>query len=360
MNSKAQHAGPSAKLVADSAMLLTVIVTHYNYSDYVHDALASLTCQTHRNFECVIVDDHSEPSHLERLKKIVSELADSRFRILALTENAGQTNAVFEGLHKSTGEFVALLDPDDIYVPSFLAKMLACHLNPVTYAAVASCEMGLFRIGGHKLTNCYVGFKQRALEAGTLPRAEASLSDFGFSAYYPQDTPGWLWGTTSSMMFRRDALEALRRDTYMPDTKVHADTYCVYGAHILGGTLFVDELLSWRGLHKDNAAESPWVVSSKQIRHRPSFVDSSKSIKRFAIETMLENGRAKTIPTKLLASTLDASYSKEEIKSLLQVYPSYEEVRAILQPGLWARLKKWRKSRNISATPAPRGRKQRT
>lgn len=361
VNSTRRNDGPAVKFETNDGILATIIVTHFNYSDFIKDALLSVAVQSHGNFECVIVDDNSQPEHLDKLNHVVAELKDERFRVLALPQNAGQTNAVFQGLSQSSGEFVALLDPDDIYMPEFLEKMLACHLNKIAYAAVASSEMGLFRIGGSKLTNSYVGFKSKAIAEGTLPRAEANLSDFGFSAHYPQDTVGWLWGTTSSLMFRRDALEALRRDTYMTDTKVHADTYCVNGAHFLGGTLFVDEVLSWRGLHKDNAAESPWVFSSKQVRHRPSFVDSSKAIRRFAVETLLENGRAKMIPVKLLAQSLSAHFSNDVIDEMLKAYPSYEELRAELRPGLWKKLTTRTKAKDVPMRSAvePRSRKSR-
>ena len=279
INAKDKTQPPHLKV----ASLITIIVTHYNYADLVQMALNSVLAQTHSNYECVIVDDCSKPEHRLKLQAIVKKLADPRFRLIELKKNQGQTAALFEGLKQSTGEFVALLDPDDYYEPLFLEKMLACHLNPCTNAAVAACEMGLFRIGGSMLSKTYVGYKSEAIKNGDLPRSEMSLADFGFSKYYLPEATGWLWGTTSSLMFRRDALELLRRDTYMKDMKICADTYCVYGAHIMGGTLFIDEVLSWRGLHANNAVESNVLFSSQQIRHRPDFVDLSQQIKLFAV-----------------------------------------------------------------------------
>jgi len=339
MKSTRKNNDPTASFETDDGILVSIIVTHFNYSEFIKNALLSVVQQSHHNFECIIVDDKSQPEHLEKLSSIVAELADPRLKIIALAENAGQTNALFEGLRKCTGEFVALLDPDDIYAQHFLKKMLACHLNSCVYAAVASCEMGLFRIGGPKLTSSYVGFKFTALSAGTLPRMEAMLSDFGFSTYYPPETTGWLWGTTSAMMFRRDALELLRRETYMPGTKVHADTYCVLGAHMLGGTLFVDEILSWRGLHSDNVAESPWVISHKQFRHRPTFVDLTKEIRRLAMETLLSSGHAEQLRVEILAQTLTSHFKRDVVDELLASYPQYAELRENLRPSLWKRLK---------------------
>ncbi len=298
-------------------VLVTIIITHYNYSEFVEAALNSVIAQDHKKFECIIVDDCSEKIHLKRLRKIVGVLGDERIKLIELPKNKGQTNAVFEGLHHSSGEFVALLDPDDLYEASFLGKMLKCHLNPCIYAPVAACEMGVFRVGGAALSRSYVGFKREAIANNELPRLEASLYDFGFSKYYPPETIGWLWATTSSLMFRRDSLEILRRKSYMKDMKICADTYCVIGAHLLGGTLFLDEQLSWRGIHKGNAVESDQHFSSYQMRHQPNFVDLSAAIKTFVTKTILEYDCLKHLKPERLLKTLTSHFSKSELQELL-------------------------------------------
>ncbi len=301
--------------------LATVIITHYNYSNFVEHALCSVLAQRHLNFECIIVDDCSAPTHLQKLKQIITALADTRIQLVELPENKGQTNAVFEGLKNSTGEFVSLLDPDDLYEPLFIEKMLRCHLNPCVSAAVAACEMGLFRIGGSILSKSYVGFKRDAIANNELPKFEASQYDFGFSKFYPAETTSWLWATTSSLMFRRDALEILRRKTYMQDTKLFADSYCVMGSHLLGGTLFLDEVLSWRGIHKNNAVESEHHFSSFQRRHQPEFVDTTKAIKAFVAKTILENDCLEHLTPDRLGKTLKSHFTNAELLELLADKP---------------------------------------
>jgi Glycosyl transferase family 2 len=297
--------------------LITVLVTHFNYSHLIGRALQSVSQQTHRNFECMIVDDGSQAAHVKKLHEEISKLAGTRFRVLALPKNMGQTAALFEGLKETRGEFVALLDPDDVYEPMFLERMLRGHLNPVAYAAVAACEMALYRVGGGPLSGTYSRFRKDAVADGSLPRAEASLQDFGFSRYYPPETPGWLWCTTSSLMIRRDALACLTRQSYMPDLKICADTYCVMGAHMLGGTLFVDQALSWRGIHPDNAVESETLVSAEQRRHKPSFVDTSRAIRLFAAKTLLDNDSFRKLPDATLARVLNGQFSRTELTELL-------------------------------------------
>lgn len=308
--------------------LITVIITHYNYSEIVANALASVARQSHSDFECIVVDDCSSQAHLLGLRSKLEILSDKRFKLIELAENKGQTNAIFEGLRQSTGEFVSLLDPDDLYAPEFLERMLRCHLNPVVYAAVVGCDMGLYRVGGSILTRGYVNFKHQAIKNGTLPRSEASLIDFGFSAYYPPETTGWLWATTSSLMFRRDALEALRQEQYMPNLKICGDTYCVTGCHMLGGTLFLDEVICWRGVHTGNAVEAFGVISSEQRRHQLSFEDNSKKIRYFAMQTLLKNHNASFLPNQTLSRVLRAHFSDDEFNQLLS--ESSESLKLVL------------------------------
>ena len=298
-------------------VLITIIVTHYNYSNFVENALQSVLSQSHTNFECIIVDDCSTSHHIEKLRQIIATLTDPRMRLVELPENKGQTNAVFEGLKNSTGEFVSLLDPDDLYEPLFLETMLKCHLNPCVSAAVAACEMGLYRIGGAILSRSYLGFKRDAINNNELPKCEASLYDFGFSKFYPPEVSGWLWATTSSLMFRRDALEILRRNTYMQDTMIFADTYCVIGSHLLGGTLFVDEVLSWRGLHNGNAVAAVRHFSTFQRRLQLDSLDPTLTIKFFVAKTILENDCLTHLTPDRLLKTLKAHFSTEELRALL-------------------------------------------
>jgi Glycosyl transferase family 2 len=301
--------------------LVTVIITHYNYADHVGAALQSVIAQTHKNFDCVVVDDCSLPEERDKLRAIVERLGDPRIRLLELAENRGQTNAVFAALGVSRGEFVSLLDPDDLYDAHFLERMLKCHLNPIVYAPVAACEMGLFRTGGGVVARNSVGYRYYAIEKGDLPRAEARQMDFGFSAYFPSTEVGWLWGTTSSLMFRRNALELLRADSFPPELKICADTYCVYGAHMLGGTLFLDDLLSWRGVHGGNVAATDKHFSRFQNRQWTAFVDHSTLIKAHAIQSMLANGAAEYLKMPEFAETLKAHMQPPELKLLLSPYP---------------------------------------
>lgn len=308
------------------ATLVSVIITHYNYSGHVEGAIRSVLQQTHSRFECIVVDDCSSPPHREALREIIARCADPRVTLIELPVNKGQITALFEGLAAARGEYVALLDPDDLYEPQFIEKLLRCHLNPVVYAPIAFCDMGLFRMGGDVLTRTYTGFKYRNIRNGTMARAEATMLDFGFSAYYPAETRGWIWATTSSMMYRRDALKLLVRADYDSSLKFYADAYCAFGAHFVGGTLYLDEVLSWRGPHADNTAENTHVLSNFQFRQRRGFEHLTKEMKLFSIETLIANRADTYFGKNRFEEVLLKQCDGPDIQKLRRKYPHLDEL----------------------------------
>src|SRR5688572_4062712 len=108
---------------------ISVIITHFNYSTFIGDALLSLLDQTHENWECVIVDDCSAPEERERLKQVVDAIGSPKIKVLWLPENVGQLSAFFAGFDETDGHFVCLLDPDDRYAETFLEEAVSAHLN---------------------------------------------------------------------------------------------------------------------------------------------------------------------------------------------------------------------------------------
>lgn len=264
--------------------LISIIVTHYNYSEFIGDALSSLLAQTHRDWECVVVDDASSPDHVQRLEAVLEAIADERVRLLPLTGNLGQTLAFFAGLEATSGEFVCLLDPDDRYAETFLEEALATHLNGFIDCPLVSTDQYLMNDEG-LLSGVYrARLKQPDWERcgkGVLIRRQSAGTYF-----FPASTLGWLWGASSSIMYRRAPLEYLRPHKTLP-FRNHADAYLANGAHMLGGTLFYAKPLVYRLIHGGNDFISNRLFSSLQPVSRGGAV--SPNAKPIAREVLLHN-----------------------------------------------------------------------
>jgi glycosyltransferase involved in cell wall biosynthesis len=215
--------------------LVSIVVTHFNYAEFLADAVASLLDQTYENWECVVVDDASTPEHLSAVREIIDELGSPKVRLLPLAENLGQIPAFYAGLNATKGEFVCLLDPDDRYAQTFLEEMVAAHQNPIRYGALVSCEQYLLR-NNQVITGVQTAHMARIKLDGRAP-GETIGSDLRFIS---AETPGWHWSTTSGMMFRRPALEAMRPHREL-GYRGDADAYLAPGAHMLGGSMFLSK-----------------------------------------------------------------------------------------------------------------------
>lgn len=103
--------------------LVSVIMPTYNGEKYIARAIASILRQSVRDIELVVVDDGSSdhtPALLEALQQ-----TDPRLRIVRHPANAGAAAAYNTGFAQARGEFIAVMDHDDVARPDRLEKALA-------------------------------------------------------------------------------------------------------------------------------------------------------------------------------------------------------------------------------------------
>jgi GT2 family glycosyltransferase len=103
--------------------LVSVVVPTYNRAYCLPRTIASVQAQTYPHFEILVVDDGST----DNTRELVAELAarDERIRYLH-QPNGGVSAARNCGLRAVRGDFVALLDSDDVWKPWKLEVQLAC------------------------------------------------------------------------------------------------------------------------------------------------------------------------------------------------------------------------------------------
>jgi glycosyltransferase involved in cell wall biosynthesis len=97
-----------------------VIVPAYGVADFLPATLASLQAQSFADFEAIVIDDGSPDDVAAAFAPFAG---DRRFR-LARTDNAGLATARNRAIALARAPFVALLDGDDLYAPTYLEKML--------------------------------------------------------------------------------------------------------------------------------------------------------------------------------------------------------------------------------------------
>jgi glycosyltransferase involved in cell wall biosynthesis len=104
------------------APTVSVIMPAYNVERYIAESIESVLAQTYTDYELVIVNDGSLDNTLAIAERYA---ADHPEKIHVISqENRGLAGARNTGLRHARGAIFALLDSDDIWMPSFLASQM--------------------------------------------------------------------------------------------------------------------------------------------------------------------------------------------------------------------------------------------
>lgn len=100
----------------------SVIIPLYNKELYVKKALESVMSQTCKDFELIIVDDGSTDNSATICEEYLSRLSSLDSRLIRQA-NSGVAAARNNGVKASKGDYVAFLDADDWWEPTFLEEI---------------------------------------------------------------------------------------------------------------------------------------------------------------------------------------------------------------------------------------------
>lgn len=103
-----------------------MIVPFYNVQQYAPDTLRSLRLNADRDFEFILVDDHSKdetPAILERAAEDLSDVAQVRY--IRHERNGGLATARNTGLDAAQGEYLTFLDGDDWLAPGYFTELVS-------------------------------------------------------------------------------------------------------------------------------------------------------------------------------------------------------------------------------------------
>src|SRR5687767_6242589 len=105
---------------SDTEDLISVVVPAFNVASYIGEALDSVFKQTLSSFEIIVVNDGSADT-----PELEQQLERFQGRIVYLQqENRGAAAARNAALRVARGEFVAFLDADDRWLPTFLEEQI--------------------------------------------------------------------------------------------------------------------------------------------------------------------------------------------------------------------------------------------
>ena len=161
-------------------MKFSIIIPLYNKAPYIRKALETVCAQTYTDYEVIVVDDGSTDDSYAIAEAFFhsSRLSSLAFRLIT-QENAGVSAARNNGVAASKGEYVAFLDADDWWEPTFLEKM-AQLIEDYPEAGLYACNYiyykpGKTHVAVRNVETGYFNYPRAYYEGGAMPVTSISV-----------------------------------------------------------------------------------------------------------------------------------------------------------------------------------------
>lgn len=169
-------------------MLFSIIIPLYNKAPYIRKALESVLAQTYTDYELIVVDDGSTDGSAEIAEAILEEairqengeadntvphlfISSSPYRLLR-QQNAGVSAARNNGVAQAQGEYLAFLDADDWWEPTYLERM-AQLISDYPDAGLYACNYVYYKPGkthvALNISTGYINYPKAYYESDAMP-----------------------------------------------------------------------------------------------------------------------------------------------------------------------------------------------
>ncbi|AUP78177.1 glycosyltransferase family 2 protein [Flavivirga eckloniae] len=274
--------------------LVSIIIPVYNRESLLVETLESIQCQTYKNWECVIVDDHSTDNSIKLIERFIEE--DSRFVLFKRPNNKikGANSCRNYGFEKCRGSYVNWFDSDDIMHPDFIKKKAEAFKDNMD-AVISKTKMFSNTI------NNIVGQENRTTLTSNI------LEDF-LTLKITWYLPDIMWKKSfleNKVLFDEDLLAGQDRDFY---ARVLLDNPSM---------VVIDNYLTYYRWH--DASTTKEVGNKKNFLLRKSILASTSKYIHILITK------------KRITNTLRLFYFKTIIKYLPFLYHDKESVNALIK-----------------------------
>jgi len=237
--------------------LVSILMNCYNGEKFLEEAINSVLAQTYKNWELIFWDNQST----DQSAYILKSYNDPRIKYFLAPEHTDLGGGRAEAFQYLTGEFIAILDTDDIWLPQKLEKQVPLFEDP---------EIGIV------ISDTFF-FNEKTEKAlyGNKPPPTGCVFEKLLTNYFV---------SFETVVFRRSTILKLPR-AFDPDFGFIADFDLVVRLSRISKLEFCPEVLAkWR-VHEDSSTwESPitfveerehWIM--KQMTEDPSFSEIYKN-----------------------------------------------------------------------------------
>jgi glycosyltransferase involved in cell wall biosynthesis len=209
---------------------VSVLLTCYNHIRYLPECYQAALNQTFTDIEIIAIDDGSTDGTREWLTTHATGA-----KVILNEKNLGTYGTLNEALKQASGEFIAILNDDDLWAPQKLEKQIALfHLRPEI--GLVHTDGGFIDGDGKPMSGTPLGFE--------FPRTETG--DVGLALVYQNKI------IASAALVRRECFEKLGgfNEEYFGSGDWEMWIRVAEKWHVG----FVAEKLTWYRVHGENAS----------------------------------------------------------------------------------------------------------
>lgn len=153
---------------------VSIIVATYNRADFIAAAIDSALKQAYQDWELLVLDDGST----DDTENIVAafSMKDGRIRFIRQEKNVGIARNRNRGLEESKGEYIAMLDSDDVWLDEKKLEKQVAFLEAHPECAVVGTNVAIIDKDGHRTGSFEFETKDKAIRAKMLRRNQFAQS----------------------------------------------------------------------------------------------------------------------------------------------------------------------------------------
>ena len=214
--------------MADRSLLISIALATFNGGKFLREQLDSIYAQTWENIEVVACDDRSSDDTVKILEEY-RERYGLRYEVNE--RNLGFVRNFVKAMVLCRGEFIALADQDDVWLPEKLERLMA----GIGDASLVYSDAFLIDDEGRELPGSLIA------NSGVLPVTGANFSYFVCNSCV----------TGCTVLFRRDLLDMALP---IPACEIYHDWWLALIASKRGGVIYFQERLVKYRQHAANQA----------------------------------------------------------------------------------------------------------
>ncbi len=280
-----------------------IVITH-NFSDFVCDCLNSIKNQTYKNYEIIVVDDYSADDTFEKISKFQKENKGIMVQSIKNEKNIGQMSSFLEGLKIAKGEFVCLIDGDDVLFPEYAAIHIETHLK--TPVALTSCLQA--EIDEHNIIHSFSSAESPIDNKTEFEVENKTFEEFNnYRKASGIETKGalikvldadkysfasWHWGPSSSAVMRKSVCDMLLKINDSDKLKITADKFIFSFCHLIGSSAVINKtLFAYRRHNSNYSLANPIMGNKKYLKEttQKRYIRNNKKIRIQMFDFIKEN-----------------------------------------------------------------------